>query len=69
MARCVNARWADATTPCAQLTFSDINMLVNTGGRERTEAEYRALLDAAGLRVDAVRETPSFFRVFEAARA
>ncbi|WP_437927447.1 methyltransferase [Sorangium sp. So ce291] len=51
------------------LTFSDINMLVNTGGRERTEAEYRALLDAAGLRVDAVRETPSFFRVFEAARA
>ncbi|WP_437599681.1 methyltransferase [Sorangium sp. So ce590] len=51
------------------LTFSDINMLVNTGGRERTEAEYRALLEAAGLGVTSVRETPSFFRVFEAARA
>jgi SAM-dependent methyltransferase len=48
------------------LTFSDLNMLVNTGGRERTEAEYRALLERAGLRVLAVRETPSFFRVFEA---
>ncbi|WP_437296831.1 methyltransferase [Sorangium sp. So ce426] len=51
------------------LTFSDINMLVNTGGRERTEAEYRALLDAAGLCVKGVRETPSFYRVLEAARA
>ncbi|WP_437724437.1 methyltransferase [Sorangium sp. So ce861] len=51
------------------LTFSDINMLVNTGGRERTEAEYRALLEAAGLSVKGVRETPSFFRIFEAARA
>jgi len=33
------------------LTFSDLNMLVNTGGRERTEAEYSALLEAAKLRV------------------
>ncbi|XYI04254.1 methyltransferase [Sorangium sp. So ce1128] len=46
-----------------------MNMLVNTGGRERTEAEYRALLDAAGLRVEVVRETPGIFRVFEATRA
>lgn len=51
------------------ITFSDINMLVNTGGRERTEAEYRALIEAAGLRVQAVRETPSLFRIFEATRA
>ncbi|WP_437967574.1 methyltransferase [Sorangium sp. So ce260] len=51
------------------LAFSDINMLVNTGGRERTEAEYRALLEAAGLRVARVLETPSFYRVFEATRA
>jgi hypothetical protein len=29
----------------------DINMLVVTGGRERTEAEHRALLAAAGLRL------------------
>jgi hypothetical protein len=51
------------------LTFSDLNMLVNTGGRERTEAEYKGLLERARLRVTAVRETPSFFRVFEAVRA
>ncbi|WP_437676076.1 methyltransferase [Sorangium sp. So ce131] len=51
------------------LTFSDINMLVNTGGRERTEPEYRALIEAAGLRVVTVRETPSIFRIFEAVRA
>ena len=31
--------------------FMDINMLVVTGGRERTEGEYRALLDRAGLRM------------------
>jgi hypothetical protein len=44
-------------------------MLVNTGGRERTEAEYRALLEAAGLAVTAVRETGTFYRAFEAVRA
>ena len=30
---------------------SDLNMLVGTGGRERTEAQYRDLLDAAELRI------------------
>ena len=51
------------------LTFSDLNMLVNTGGRERTVAEYQSLLEAAGLRVTAIRETPNVFRVFETVRA
>jgi len=51
------------------LSFSDLNMLVNTGGRERTEAQYRALLERADLRVNAVYETPSFFRIFETVRA
>jgi hypothetical protein len=50
------------------LSFSDLNMLVNVGGRERTEAEYRALLVRAGLVVTAVLETTSFFRVFESRR-
>src|SRR5262249_20927221 len=27
---------------------NDVNMLVNTGGRQRSEAEFRALYDAAG---------------------
>jgi len=35
----------------------DLNMLVNTGGKERTEAEYQALLDRAGWRLDRVVET------------
>lgn len=51
------------------MTFSDINMLVNTGGRERTADEYRALLEAAKLRVTGVRATPSMYSVFEAVRA
>jgi hypothetical protein len=44
-------------------------MLVHTGGRERTEAEYVALLASAGLRVGAVRETGTFYRLFESVRA
>ncbi|MGK3968323.1 hypothetical protein WMF38_29595 [Sorangium sp. So ce118] len=51
------------------LAFSDINELVNTGGRERTEAEHRAPLEAAGLCGKHARGTPSCHRVFEAVRA
>jgi hypothetical protein len=39
--------------------LSDINMLVITGGRERTDAEYAELLNAAGLRLG--RITPAAF--------
>ena len=39
------------------LLMSDLNMLVCTGGRERTEAEFGALLDAAGLRLTSVTPT------------
>ena len=44
----------DAGVLAAQrmMLMSDLNMLVCTGGRERTEAEFAALLDAAGLRLD-----------------
>ena len=38
------------------LLMSDLNMLVCTGGRERTEAEFTALLAAAGLRPTRVTE-------------
>jgi hypothetical protein len=46
----------DAAALAAQrmLLMSDLNMLVCTGGRERTEAEFAALLAAAGLRLTAV---------------
>ncbi|MDT7636415.1 MAG: hypothetical protein QOC83_703, partial [Pseudonocardiales bacterium] len=38
--------------------MSDLNMLVCTGGRERTEQEFTALLDEAGLRLDTVTAVP-----------
>ncbi len=37
---------------------SDLNMLVMTGGRERTEAEFRALLEASGLRIARIVTAP-----------
>jgi hypothetical protein len=46
----------------------DILMMVSTGGRERTEREFRALLAAAGLELLSVSEAlpPSDYRVIEA---
>ena len=34
--------------------FLDLMMLVSAGGRERTEVEWRSLLDAAGFRLDGI---------------
>ncbi len=45
-------------------------MLVMTeGGRERTPAEYAALLERAGLRLAAITPTPSPISVVEAVAA
>lgn len=44
----------------------DINMLVMTGGHERTEAEYRRLLDAAGFELTRTTLTPLELAVLEA---
>jgi hypothetical protein len=46
----------------------DLNMLVISRGRERSEAEYRALLDAAGLKLTKVIPTMSPLSVIEAVR-
>src|ERR1700674_1617458 len=46
--------------------YVDLNMLVMTGGRERTEAEYRALLDSAGLRLTRIVPTHTEMSVIEA---
>jgi orsellinic acid C2-O-methyltransferase len=57
-------------TSCDQaIARSDLNMLVSLGGRERTEREYRALLNAAGLRLERITELPSEFSVMEARMA
>ncbi len=49
--------------------FVDLNMLVMTGGRERTEAEYRRLLEAAGLKLTAVIPTQTEMSIIEAVKA
>lgn len=51
------------------MAFSDLNMLVNVGGRERDEAGYRALIEAAGLRIVSVRQTAGPYSVLEAVPA
>lgn len=49
--------------------FIDLNMLVMTGGRERTEEEFRRLYEAAGFRLTQVVATESPFSVIEGVRA
>jgi ubiquinone/menaquinone biosynthesis C-methylase UbiE len=49
--------------------FMDLNMLVMTGGRERTEAEFNSLLASAGFRLTRVIRTASPVCVIEAVRA
>jgi len=46
--------------------FSDLNMLVLPGGRERTEAEYAALFAAAGLHLTSVIDTGTRVAILEA---
>src|SRR5262245_8827001 len=49
--------------------FLDLNMLVMTGGRERTEAEFKSLLAASGFELTRVIRTTSPVCVIEAVRA
>jgi hypothetical protein len=46
--------------------FMDLAMLVMTGGRERTEPEYQALLGSAGLRITDVISTGTELSLIEA---
>ncbi len=49
--------------------FIDLNMLVMTGGRERTPVEYEKLLAASGFQLTRVIPTPSPMSVIEGVRA
>jgi len=49
--------------------FMDLNMLVMTGGRERTEAEFARLYKDSGFRLTRVVPTESPFSVIEGAKA
>jgi hypothetical protein len=44
---------------CLYPVISDLNMLLRTGGCERTEAEYRALYRAAGFELTRAVATPA----------
>ena len=46
--------------------FLDLIMLTMTGGRERTEEEYKSLLESAGFRLNRVFPTESFISIIEA---
>jgi len=48
--------------------FSDLNMLVGPGGRERTREDFVALFEQAALQLDRVLDAGSFC-VLEAAAA
>ena len=48
------------------MAAADLNMLIATGGRERTETEYRTLLRAAGFEVAAILQTAFGLAVIEA---
>jgi O-methyltransferase domain/Dimerisation domain len=58
------------TSPQDQATaMLDLNMLVGPGGRERTEAEFRRIFEAAGLRLVRVVPSASGSAVIEGAPA
>jgi hypothetical protein len=46
----------------------DLNMMVMTGGRERTERQFRELFGSSGLSITKVISTPSPLRIIEAVR-
>jgi hypothetical protein len=48
--------------------FIDLIMLLMAGGRERTEEEYRSLLQASGFELTRVIPTPSMLSIIEAVK-
>ncbi|HZO14996.1 MAG TPA: methyltransferase [Polyangiaceae bacterium] len=55
----------DASPECRGAAANDVNMLVNTGGRQRSEAEFHALYQAAGFRLTRIVPTPVRICVIE----
>ena len=55
-------------TPALLVLESDVIMLVAPGGKERTEAEYRALLDAAGFELTQLIPVLPPYSLIEAVR-
>ena len=58
---------ADASLPVRTAMMADLLMLIHLTGRERTEREFRALLEASGFRLERVLPTGTQLSVIEAA--
>ena len=56
---------AEESAEARAIFMTDIQMLVMFGSRERTEAEYGALMQKAGLRLTRVITTDSIFQLIE----
>jgi precorrin-6B methylase 2 len=56
---------AEESADARAIFMTDIQMLVMFGSRERTEVEYRALMQKAGLRLTRVIPTSSVFQLIE----
>jgi predicted O-methyltransferase YrrM len=56
------------STPQALVLESDVQMLVLTGGKERTDVEYRTLLNATGFELTQIIPVLTPFYVIEAVR-
>jgi len=58
----------DASDESRGAASNDVNMLVCTGGRQRSEDEFRSLFHAAGLRLTRIIPTPARVGVIEGVR-
>ena len=58
---------AEASLPMRAAMMADLLMLIHLTGRERTEREFRALLEASGFRLERVVPTGTQLSVIEAA--
>ena len=58
----------DRSAPSQFSVRGDINMLVHTGGRNRTEVEFRALFEAAGFTLTRIIPTQGAARILEGIR-
>ena len=57
------------STPKLLVLESDVQMLGSVNGKERTEAEYRALLTAAGFELTQIIPVQTPYNIIEAVRA
>lgn len=59
----------DQSADCRRSVSNDVNMLVCTGGRQRSEAEFRALYERAGFMLTRIVPTPARLSLIEGVRA